>query len=214
MPKLFAFGCSYTYGYSLEDNYEDSVTKPSNLAWPKLVASELGIECINKGVTGASNTKILVETLDSTFEKDDIVIFLWSYMHRGLLIESPEISINMMPPVPHPLKKQYYQVHNQYDLLVRSVMDMHHANLFLSSKGIKTYNFYIDRTINNLNDSKLSNLLKDIGLIYLDLRKFRLDLAIDKMHPGPISQKEIANFILETVKKDDLNSLLYSDPVV
>jgi hypothetical protein len=199
MARLFAFGCSYTQGYGLEDE-SDNWINASNLAWPNLIASELQLQCINKGAIGSSNSKILVETLDTTFEKDDTVIFLWSYVNRGLLITSPQTSINIMPPLEHPLKKPYYQLHNQYDLLMKSVLAIHHANLFLD-KGIKVYNFYVDRQLNSQADCKLYNLLKDINLIWVDIPKFKIDLANDKMHPGPLSQKEIAKFILETIKK-------------
>lgn len=214
MARLVAFGCSLTYGYGLEDCYLDTNHGPSKLSWPNLLATELEIECINKGVTGASNTKILVETLDTTFNKDDLVILLWSYIPRGLVFESSNSSINIMPSLPHPLKKSYYQVHNRYDLIVKSVLDINHANLFLATKGVKVYNFYVDRTLSELADYKLNNLLKDIDLIWVNLHNFSLDLANDKMHPGPISQKEITKFILQNIKKDDLNSLLPNTSIV
>jgi hypothetical protein len=214
MARLFAFGCSYTYGYGLEDCYLDTNFGPSKLAWPNLVASELSIECINKGVTAASNTKILMEMLDTNFEKDDIIIVVWSYTHRGLLFESADSSLNMLPPFHHPLKKPYYQIHNNYDLLVKSILDIHHANAFLNNKGIKVYNFYIDQTLHNLDECRYLSLLKDIKLIWINLRNYKMDLAKDNSHPGPLSQKELSKFILDIVKKDNLNSLLSNSSIV
>jgi hypothetical protein len=209
MARLVAFGCSLTYGYGLEDCYNTEYFGPSKFAWPNLIASELQIECINKGETGSSNTKILVETLSTTFEKDDIVIFLWSYINRGVVITSPETSINIMPTITHPLKKSFYQVHNQYDLLMASVLAINHATIFLVNKGIKVHNFYVDRLFNSQqNDCKLITLLKDIDLIWVDLHKLKIDLANDKIHPGILSQKEISKFILKNIKKNNLNSLL------
>jgi len=214
MTRLVAFGCSLTYGYGLEDCYLDSNVGPSKLSWPNLVATALSIDYINKGVTGASNKKILLEILDTTFEKNDIVVVVWSYTHRGLLFESADSSLNMMPTSPHPLKKPYYQLHNHYDLLMNSILDIHHANTFLGNKGIKVYNFYVDQTLHNLDECQYLSLLKDIELFWINLRNYKMDLATDNGHPGPLSQKEISKFILENIKKDNLNSLLLTTSVV
>lgn len=205
MARLVAFGCSYTYGYGLEDCYLNT-DSPSKLAWPDLLANELSIEHLNNGVIAASNKKILLEILDTTFEKDDIVIVVWSYTHRGLLLESADSSLNIVPNFSHPLKKPYYEVHTHYDLLVKSVLDIHHANTFLNNKGVKVYNYYIDQSLHKLDDCQYLSLLKDINLIWLDMRKFRLDLANDGMHPGPLSHKGMSKFIR--------NSLLSNSSIV
>lgn len=210
MTRLVSFGCSITYGYGLEDCYETESHGPSRLSWPTIIASELLIPCINKGAPGSSNKKISVETLNTDFEQDDIVVFLWTYTQRGLIFDSVDEEIDMMPSIPSEfkkhfdIKKHYYKVHTKYDLVTQSILDIHHANIFLSNKNIKTYNFFIDHLLNKTTEYTYLKLLKDIDLTWINLNEISTDLAKDNGHPGPLTQKKIANLMLEKINKDNL----------
>jgi hypothetical protein len=87
MKKLWTFGCSFTYGDgTLEhDEYRRKFKiNNDNLPWTQLLANELKLELINKGMGGSSNESILdsiILNYDSINE-DDIVIIGKTWSHR------------------------------------------------------------------------------------------------------------------------------------
>lgn len=208
MSRLVAFGCSLTYGYGLEDCYLEKSNTHSKLAWPDILSSKFSIPSINRGVNAASNKKILLQAIDTPFEKDDIAVILWTYTYRGLLFSNDGSEINILPSAHiHPIIKPYYTVHSNYDLIIQSILDIHYTNIFLSTKNVKVYNFFVDTELGKKERYESLKLLDDIDLVWVNLRKLTVDIATDKSHPGPLSQQEIAKFIAETIEKDNRNSL-------
>ena len=88
MPRLVAFGCSYTYGEALPDCYDPATGRagphPSMFAWPKLLADKLNVECVNCGEPAFSNAAILSHILDFKFCHDDICAILWTFKSRDI----------------------------------------------------------------------------------------------------------------------------------
>jgi hypothetical protein len=89
MPRLIAFGCSFTYGQGLPEcaigNNDSKVSNtPSELAWPAALGKLLKIETINKGIPGASNLEILYQILNFEFKNNDIVVIMWTLPVRDL----------------------------------------------------------------------------------------------------------------------------------
>ena len=62
--RLVTFGCSNTYGSFLPGEMITQA-KPSKYAWPAVLSNKLGIECVNKGIGGASN-KLISYVLHNT----------------------------------------------------------------------------------------------------------------------------------------------------
>lgn len=202
MSRLVAFGCSVTYGQGLPDChvFDDTDTvsfkpgpNPSNHAWPNILARELSLECVNNGIPGASNKEILLKVLDTEFMSDDIVVFLWSYTQRSLVHENDQSIIKIIPSK-FDTNKNFYIFHTEHDLIVQSIMDIHHANMFLLNKNIKVYNFYLDML---LSKSTLFNIIPEITFIPIYL--VRSDFALDNMHPGIKSNGEIAKFFMKHI---------------
>ena len=89
-PRIWAFGCSQTFGHGLEDcfRFENDFyyagEEPSKFAYPQLIGDALGKEVINKSRPGASNKHILqlIKLNQSEINKDDIVIIHWTYIER------------------------------------------------------------------------------------------------------------------------------------
>lgn len=78
MNKLFAFGCSYTYGLGS--------TNPLLYSWPKVLSQKFDIDYENHGINGASNDHILrtvLETLNK-FTKEDLIIIMMTFPDRKL----------------------------------------------------------------------------------------------------------------------------------
>ncbi|NBP59254.1 hypothetical protein EBU71_22405, partial [bacterium] len=86
MPRLVAFGCSYTFGEGLPDTYpipelhKDRV--PSLQAWPAHLGKKLNLESINYGWGGSGNAEILLRLLKTKIYSDDIVVIQWSHFTR------------------------------------------------------------------------------------------------------------------------------------
>ena len=81
MPKLFAFGDSFTQGVGLSEETKDPVNStPSKLAWPQLVADLLGYECVNLGLGGGSYKEVayFMSIHQHEIAQEDIVAIMWT----------------------------------------------------------------------------------------------------------------------------------------
>lgn len=204
MARLVSFGCSITYGQGLPDCYVQNTSDPtgfspriypSKYAWPNILAQKLSLESDNKGIPGASNKEILLKVLDTKFNRDDIVILLWSYTQRSIIFENKDSKTRFLPFMPESnIKKEFYTLHTEHDLIFQSVLDIHHANMFLLNKDIKVYNFYFDEL---LSKSPLVNILPKI--VFMPLTSMHIDNALDNMHPGLKSNEKIAEFLIEHI---------------
>ena len=116
MRKLHTFGCSITQGHALPDivnpvldehtgqplgddelesqgiSWEDiHLYQASDLAWPQLVAAELGVPVHNHARRGACFNQIARQVAEhgNTIQRGDAVIVMWTYMSR-LSIQWPQ----------------------------------------------------------------------------------------------------------------------------
>lgn len=98
MPRIVAFGCSFTYGDALPDCYIPKPlgicpgrpgSKPSRHAWPQKLADLAGVECVNRGRSGNSNKGILYDITRFKFEPGDIVFPMWTFFSRKSVLTRP-----------------------------------------------------------------------------------------------------------------------------
>ena len=94
MSRLVTFGCSNTFGDSLDDTPSDenghvprvnkwnNPIKPSRYAWPAKLAERLSIPLVNAGWSGASNKRIWNNMINFSYQEGDIVIVLWTNLGR------------------------------------------------------------------------------------------------------------------------------------
>lgn len=77
--RLIAFGCSVTHGCELVSG----AYHPDNIqnSYPNLLAQDLGIECDNRAIPGASNDYIFHDAL-SHDTQDAIVLVCWTSLVR------------------------------------------------------------------------------------------------------------------------------------
>jgi hypothetical protein len=94
-------------------------------------------------------------------------------------------------------KRNYYTLHNDYDLAMQSMIDIHHANMFLSTKNIKVYNFFYE---NILRDHNIQRDFK-VPMKFLNFINLWSDYALDGGHPGLITQQNIAKAMLDYITK-------------
>ena len=108
-PRIWAFGCSETFGHGLEDCYvkKDGFyapgKEPSKFAYPQLIGDTVGKEVINLSRPGASNKHILqqIKLNQSEINKDDIVIIHWTYIERhAVFVNDERDNLNITPHWP------------------------------------------------------------------------------------------------------------------
>ena len=213
--RLITFGCSLTYGHGLPDCSVDKLYPGpvhSNLAWPTLVSEKMNRECVNLSSPGSSNDRILNTILDfeNFFTPSDHVVILWSFVHRALLFRSGGTRLDIMPYGPGVNKSAgpeewelYYRTHDEYDLCVRSIKNIHHATCYFTSKKITVSNFYVDGRLYPMvlsPDTNTKNMLVDMK--YISHRLMKIDKALDDLHPGVKSHKMMAELIYHYIHKN------------
>lgn len=203
MTRLVAFGCSFTYGEGLPDCYAsvgEVAPNPSKFAWPNLVAKELSLECANYSFPGRCNKHILLDILNADLKSDDIVMCLWTSTQRGVIFAEYQKPEYFLPSQEDsPLKKHYYSLHTNHDLFMQTMLDIHHANMFLSNKNIKVYNFFTDRLISNKLMSNEIDYNFNLKLKLINVFNMQVDYALDGRHPGLKSQENISKSILKYI---------------
>jgi len=198
MPRLVAFGCSYTKGWALPDQWEahdyDNIN-PSNLAWPKLLGDLLKVDTVNMGKGGNCNIRILYDILNFDFNTDDIVIVGWSYFHRTyftqMRIKYNPFTLESPPLIPHKSVEE--------DNIVKNYIFIYTAHLYLTNK--KIINFGLPM-INDYHNFKVPEYLNSNCVItdFSPQDHFRTDTANDKKHPGPKTHALLAEMTYNRIK--------------
>ena len=190
MPKLIAFGDSFTYGHWLDQT--DKL--PSKSAWPSLLGNMLETETINKSVPGYSNIQILRDILTSPDIQDgDTVIVGWTYSLRDYIFRKNllgmDTSIQVSPW--HKNEKfieKWATVHNDYDLSVRAGLYINHATCYLKTRSIRQFHFCAYQGFFEVMPEFTISPEHFIKQLVLP----RIDKALDNDHPGWLSHKQAA----------------------
>jgi hypothetical protein len=179
MEKLIAFGCSHTYGYGLEDCWMDT-TKPSNLGWVSIISKELNKICVNKAIVGASNKLIWHQITNTEFNPSDCVIILWSWAHRYTVLKNKNLFTHLHHnTLEQEESKEYYRLlYSDYDAEMMTKLYIEHANIYLSTKGVKVYQSIVHQRYAKLfcNQPYVSKFFWDYERYY--------SKALDDIHLG------------------------------
>ena len=195
MPRLVAFGCSFTYGHGLPDCYDGKIgcgPTPSNFAWPRLLANKLGYTFANMGKPGAGNTEILWRLLNFNFEVDDVCVIMWSYFNRSDFfrysndIEGKRIERNDR------LLDEEKSVFNENNNIT-NLLAMSHAAYYLDSLNISSHACIGAYSPKFADDIVLHDRIKITNLdLSFSMASYVVDTALDGRHPGIQSHKLIA----------------------
>lgn len=79
----------------LLDQYQDIVMKQKELSWPNLLASRLGIDCVNLAESGNSLDKIIYQISTTKFNPNDFVIVALTNPFRGLYFDQEPKSFQL-----------------------------------------------------------------------------------------------------------------------
>lgn len=178
-----AFGCSHTFGYAIDEHDRYS----------SIVAQQTSIPVYNAGVNGAANNFIVENTME-LIKKDIIptfVIVQWASPYRYTFYTDTQM-LKVIPEM-----KEYSKF---YELLSQKTdytawykhNFLHCYNLIQylwQSKGVKVINVKGSGAINDLEVSDVADM------IYWET----IDLAPDLSHSGPLSNRKLANKIIQYV---------------
>ena len=206
MPKfqrLVVFGCSHTVGqwlpgwrewWATNGNKLEFHQVTSDLSWPKVLATKLGInDVINTASGGNSNHEIMCRIAGFNFKPTDLVVVCWSYAGRECLYQEAGGIARTMDLLEKLKDTKFYEVHSQFDLEMKSREYVHQSILQLDKAGV-TY-----RMCKIEDWSSYTSFwphYDDHGFIKFNL----IDYALDNSHPGIESHKELAEKLYVTVK--------------
>lgn len=197
--RLITFGCSHTFGVGLIDIYPEK-TKPSKYAWPNVLGNLLNYTVCNESKPGAGNAEIFDNILRYQFRPNDLVIIMWSHFVRfdHLIIEN-----GYLP------KRQWKEIgtktiiDSEYHNAYKNYLTFQHCELLLSSQQIESYSFlswYSDEIL-----YPKPNFISIKNLIDIKINDMIVDKALDDLHYGTESHKNIAHSIYDRIKLNVLH---------
>ena len=205
MPRLLAFGCSFTVGQGLPDVYPE--IKPSSYAWPSVLGNMLGYEVVNNGSPGAGNAEIAAKILRTDFKEDDLCVILWShftrydyFVYRNDLTGKKQWGRNEYTRMlsKEPIEESWWKEHNR----VKNWLTIHHTGIHLESKNIRFLQMLgvVDEATYPMVDLSFPNLIEDCMP-----HDFIIDRAMDAKeappgHPGTGSQQLIAKLFYDRIR--------------
>ena len=208
MPKLFAYGCSLTYGQTLRDCVGETIQhggpQPSKFAWPQLLADKFGLECVNKSEGGGSNKLALDRLLMTHIKPRDVVIIQWSYLARWCIFDfnfsdDSEQRIDLGPwKKSHPF---YKYIWNPIDCLFNNKIIIDFAWLHLKQVGCKFLfssiekgqrSYWVEDDLEYVFHEESFNYAKFTDK---SIKDFQIDKALDNQHPGHESHRLYAEYL-------------------
>ena len=188
MQRLVTFGDSITDGHYLDN--------PKTESWPALLSRMLNIPVKNRAVPGSGNLEILNNILNFKFKFGDLVIIGWSLLYRDLIFNNIKNR-----RIAHWLDRDDYDlwsnIHSETDMATRSGLYIHHTDLYLKSKNLDCYQFFSGHR----KDKGPKFIKKPNSWINKTIQTVE-DYANDNMHPGPISQKLMAERLFRIINDE------------
>jgi len=199
-----AFGCSFTAGLGLPDNY----------LWHNLLASELQLTSLNFGVSGASCKSIadLFLITSKHIQMKHAVFLLPSYNRMQIGIKHIKrdmmTNLSLVPGLQSELTHNYgvdvemlYKYVPNEEQIKTFKNDIYLVDYIAKNRNIKVYFSSWDReTYNLFNNLKLKNSIVLPLWSSESKEQAESDLARDKKHPGPIHHKQWADIVMEFIK--------------
>ena len=222
--RLVTFGCSNTAGEGLDDaittGNPGQPDRPSMFAWPQLLADQMNLENINMAQGGSSNKQITWTIQNFDFQKDDVVVIMWSMPNRWCLITDNRNTDNL-PKLnkigPWKVRKKikfakttsdYYYKHlyNEFDSLVDTYTRIDYVSNMLNNLSIK--NFHAMCRDDEFPDWKYSEKIlrknqfkwQTTEFLQTTIDNSTIDIAPDDDHPGYASHRLIAEKIHKEIE--------------
>ena len=196
LPTLTAndsvfIGCSYTAGDGLPD---------ANTHYATLVAREFGTNCVNLGKSGGSNSRSFDIFTQLDFVPDTVVVWQVTFLERlqycystsGELIDLRFLDFKM------PLVKEMSEVFNRKFLLNELATKIRAAVTIAREKKLR-FAFWFADSITMEEYMYFYNYPELVSPI--ELEHFLVDKGTDNAHPGPGSNKILADVIIKHINR-------------
>ena len=129
---ILASGCSMTSGWGLD----------KSAAWPQLLATKLGVKCVNVSESGQSNLYIYNSIVEHILETDEkpIVCVMWTEHDRFSLPKNGTISPKLLNRKKHavwnslPHKKEFWDQRDN-KLFLNIYCDNFHSDVKMKSQS-------------------------------------------------------------------------------
>ena len=207
MSRIIAYGCSNTYGEGLPDCWvkNNAGPNPSKFAWPHLLADKMNLECINLSKPACSIKYMANKVLETKFREDDIVVFMWTYFSRYCFFQDNglekrllinDIENKGLDSRNRRYSRKYYQTfHTNENAIIDGYMRINFIKNYLDSKDIINHHYTCHEATKGFNLREPNWSIVKIP----NIRFSFLDKALDNVHPGIESQKQLAKEIYEDI---------------
>ena len=187
--RLVAFGCSLTVG--------DGLANPQTESWPNIISNMLGCDTVvNNGSSGASNKEITWIIQNFNFQKDDIVIILWSHKDRYCIIHERKIQALGIWSTEVANTLFFEHLHYDYDMSVDMHTRINYISNMLDGYNLKQYHAYCDTTYKaNFKWHITPMLTTNLKSIEMAFPK-----AQDNLHPSKEAHTAFATAVYNEIK--------------
>jgi hypothetical protein len=214
MTTLKSFGCSFIYGSDLSDCTD---FRHSQLTWPALLATELGLEYQCVARPGQGNLKIYCDIMaNSEPNEDSIFLINWTWIDRYDYIDHQEQWQTLRPADENQLQKFYYQnLHSQMQDMIQDSTYILAAADHLNNLKIPYVMTYMDNLLFETVDPnwhnpkyvkllqvKLSKILTNFNDVnFLDWSRFNNYAISERWHPLEDAHYAAAKYYYSVIKK-------------
>lgn len=199
MPRLVAFGCSYTFGFGLADvwlfhaGYKCSIN-----AWPNKLGELLGYEVVNKGWPGSGQQEIFNIITNFDFKPDDLCVIMWTHFDRLDFFKYTSPKKGERIDKEHKSYRNYVMLTDKYqsDITKRNWDIIQHTSLLMRHKGITSFSLVAsdDLLTRQEHPIEIPGFLENVTWT-------REDYAHDTLHPGEKSHSILADAIYAEIKE-------------
>ena len=199
---LVTFGDSCTYGHGLEDCLAadgfNPGKKPSQFAWPTLLASKMDYDLANLGIPGASNKEILHKVMNTKLPNNAVVIMGWSLFNRTCIIKKHSVEQIGIWQDSKASKSYFKHMYDDYDMHIDFYLRANFIKNYLDRLGIENYHWRLETTLEQ--EQPTWNNVQFFDFQYHKVKK-KYPLALDNLHPGPEAHKKLAEIFEEIITR-------------
>lgn len=162
------------------------------MGWASILADKLQLELVNESFPGSSNTEIMYNVLKFNYNKDDLVVVMWTHYVRDMLFnfqfKYPFFRDRLGPWGKTHQERLWAEYLSEKDYAMKSWFHIHHAGLHLQQQKVK--HIHYPATPQELDKNRLEFI--DVKNYYSDGIEY-VDKAEDDLHPGVESNKILAD---------------------
>jgi hypothetical protein len=170
--RIYACGCSFTYGDELND--------PVTQSWPAILATKLSADFTNAATSGGTNARTVYQTIKNTQDNYDLYVIAWTTYSRFTFYKSDNnFETNFNPNLTHAI----YSLTNFYKQW-GEVLYKHWYN------ELYAFKLWLQQIV------QLQQILKNKNYLMLNTMGNNLDKWLTPKESFGNSVKELINFDL------------------